>query len=127
MFIPSLIQSLILNNEFKMTSGNQTRDFIYISDLIDIMILISKSKKSNGQIYNVGSGIKLKLSEVAISIAKDLKKESYLKLGAIPYRKNEVMDYSVCIEKIQTNFNWKPKVDFKKGIELTTNYFKNNA
>ncbi len=126
MFIPSLINSLISNKDFKMTKGNQLRDFIYISDLVDIILKISESNKYNGEVFNVGSGKSLKIREIALAIAKDLNKEHLLKLGSIPYRKNEVMKYTTSTNKIKKAFAWTPKVSFKKGIRLTIKHYENN-
>jgi UDP-glucose 4-epimerase len=127
MFIPSLISTLISNSDFKMTEGKQLRDFIYISDLVDAMLLISESQNYNGEIFNIGSGDSLKLREVASTIAKDLNKEHFLKIGSIPYRSNEVMKYMTSIDKVKNKFGWKPKIDFKKGIELTVKHYRDNG
>ena len=127
MFIPSLINTLIVNKEFKMTEGNQLRDFIYISDLVEALIQISEKQNCNGEIFNIGSGESLKLKGVATDIASYLNKEHLLKLGSIPYRQNEVMQYKTCTEKINNVIGWFPKVSFKKGIELTVKHFTDNA
>ena len=127
MFIPSLINTLMSNSDFKMTEGKQLRDFIYISDLVEAMLLISENQNYNGEIFNIGSGESLKLSEVAATIAKDLKREQFLKLGLIPYRKNEVMQYETCTDKINNTLGWFPKVSFKKGIELTIKHYRDNG
>lgn len=127
MFIPSLISTLISNRDFKMTAGNQLRDFIYISDLVEVMLLISENQDCKGEIFNIGSGKSLKLKDVAITIARDLKKEHFLKIGSIPYRSNEVMKYITDIDKIKNTFNWSPKVSFNKGIELTIKYYQKNG
>lgn len=127
MFIPSLISTLISNRDFEMTEGNQLRDFIYISDLVEAMLLISENLSNKGEIFNIGSGDSLKLSVVATTIARDLNKEHLLKLGSIPYRSNEVMKYMTSIDKVNNTFGWKPKIDFKKGIELTVKYYRDNG
>tara|TARA_B100000780_G_scaffold115008_1_gene80640 strand:- start:551 stop:1471 length:921 start_codon:yes stop_codon:yes gene_type:complete len=127
MFIPSLINTLMSNSDFKMTEGKQLRDFIYISDLINAMLLISESQNHKGEIFNIGSGDSLKLSVVATSIARDLNKEHFLKIGSIPYRSNEVMKYMTSIDKVKNTFGWKPKIDFKKGIELTVKHYRDNG
>ena len=127
MFIPSLINTLIANNDFKMTEGNQLRDFIYISDLVEAMLLISENQNCNGEIFNVGFGESLMLKDVASTIASDLNKEHLLKLGSIPYRQNEVMKYATCIDKFCKKTGWIPKVSFKKGIELTVKHYKDNV
>lgn len=127
MFIPSLINTLIVNKGFKMTEGNQLRDFIYISDLVEAMLLISENQNCNGEIFNVGFGESLMLKDVASTIASDLNKEHLLKLGSIPYRQNEVMKYATCIDKFCKKTGWIPKVSFKKGIELTVKHYKDNV
>ena len=127
MFIPSLINSLLNNKTYEMTPGNQIRDFIYVSDLIDAILNINYDKNSLGNIFNVGSGFSIKIKDVALIIAKSLGKEKFLKIGAINYRKEEVMDYNISIDKILNNSNWKPKTNFEEGLELTIKYFKSNA
>ena len=127
MFIPSLINTLMSNSDFKMTEGKQLRDFIYISDLVDAMLLISESQSHNGEIFNIGSGDSLRLREVASIIAKDLNKELFLKIGSIPYRSNEVMKYRTSIDKVKNTFGWNPKINFKKGIELTVKHYRDNG
>lgn len=126
MFIPSLINSLIAGRDFEMTEGNQLRDFIYISDLVEAILKVSENKKCNGEIFNIGYGESLKLKNVASMIASNLNKKHLLKLGSIPYRKNEVMKYVTSIQKIKEKTDWIPKVDFKKGIELTLKYYKDS-
>lgn len=127
MFIPSLINTLIANKDFKMTKGNQLRDFIYISDLVDAMLLAGETPNLSGEIFNIGFGESLKLRDVAFEIASVLNKRHCLKLGRIPYRANEVMNYSTCIKKLVEKTGWRPKIDFKKGIDATIEYYKNNA
>ena len=127
MFIPSLINTLIANKEFKMTEGNQLRDFIYISDLVEAILLISENQNCNGEIFNIGSGESLMLKGVARVIASYLNKGHLLKLGSIPYRQNEVMQYKTCTEKINNIIGWFPKVSFKKGIELTVKHYTDNV
>lgn len=127
MFIPSLITTLMSNRDFEMTEGYQLRDFIYISDLVDAMLLISENQNHYGEVFNIGSGQSLMLREIASTIAKDLNMEQFLKIGTIPYRQNEVMRYKTSIDKIYRAFGWKSKVCFEKGIELTIRYYRDNG
>ena len=60
-FIPQLITKLENNQDFDMTKGEQSRDYIYIDDLTDALILAS-SQKAYDEIFNVcsGTGISIK-------------------------------------------------------------------
>lgn len=125
MFIPSLINTLVKDNFYQMTKGEQIRDFIYISDLVDAMIFIDDKEKFKGEIFNIGSGESIKIRTVAELIAKELDKNHLLKIGAIEYREREIMHYKTSIEKATKIMNWSPKISFEKGIKLTIEYYNN--
>lgn len=125
MFIPSLINTLIKGDSYQMTKGEQIRDFIYIDDLIDAMILIDNKEEFKGQIFNIGSGESIKIRTVAELIAKELGKEHLLKIGTIEYREREIMHYQTSIEKAKQIMNWNPRVRFEKGIAMTIEYYMN--
>lgn len=126
MFIPSLINTLVNDKIYKMTAGEQTRDFIYISDLISAMLIASESSAYSGQVFNIGSGEVIKIKDVAQLIAKHLNKASLLKIGSIEYRKREIMHYHTNIEKAIDKMNWNPKIGFNQGLALTIDHYKIN-
>lgn len=122
MFIPSLINTLVKGEFYKMTKGEQIRDFIYISDLIDAMVLVSE-KELMGEIINIGSGESIKIKKVASLIAKELDAKHLLKIGSIEYREREIMNYKTSIEKAVKILNWSPEVSLEKGLKLTIEYY----
>ena len=54
----------LANKPLLLLEQESKRDFTYISDVIDALIIISKSKKSNDEIFNVGSGIPISVNEI---------------------------------------------------------------
>ena len=124
MFIPSIINSLSNNTFFDMTLGEQERDFLYIHDLIDVIIKVKKSLNTNGEVINIGFGKSIKLVELAKYISNTLKKDHLLNIGSIPYRGSESMKYSVSIKKAKKLLNWEPKFDIFKGINNILNINK---
>lgn len=91
-FLSQLKNSLQRDEEFKMTRGEQIRDYLEVQDLITYVIDITKSDKSVYETVNVCSGKGLKLCDLAMSEAKLREKESLVKIGALPYRDNEVWE-----------------------------------
>ena len=79
-FINQLIAALKRNEIFEMTEGMQKRDFLYIDDLINLIIEICKSERSVGEIINICSGKGIKLKDLAMEIAVIHKKEHLLKI-----------------------------------------------
>lgn len=45
--------------------GNQTRDFVYINDVIDAILLVMKNNKAIGQIFNIGTGVPTTIKDLA--------------------------------------------------------------
>ncbi len=91
-FYSQLINALKNNKEFKMTGGEQIRDFLPIEKVIEYIIKLSETDKSNQIVINICSGIGLKLKDFAEEIAQKMKKEHLLKIGFLQYRENEVWD-----------------------------------
>jgi len=90
-------------------NGLQSRSFIYVSDVVEVMIKAAKSKIFN-EIFNVGSQKSLKIEE----IAKMFKgKKIY-----IPKRTGDPKHSSANINKIAKLLNWKPKISIKEGINI---------
>lgn len=127
MFVPALIKSLLSRKEFLMTEGDQYRDFVYISDVVDaIKMAIFVDDQVNGSVFNIGSGSSIKIKNVAILIANliDPSAFDYLKFGVIKYRQNEVMEYSVNITLAKNILGWRPKTNLENGLLKTISEFK---
>jgi UDP-glucose 4-epimerase len=89
-------------------NGNQTRDFIYVSDVVDAIISSINKKNSNGQIYNVGSGTETKIIKIANLFGEKFKN--------IKKRHEESIRSLADIKKIKKILKWKPSVSIEKGI-----------
>jgi len=119
-FVASVINKL--KNKVKkidLTLGEQKRDFIFIDDVIDaIVMILNASNFSNRKFeeYEVGSGVSVTIRSL-VELAKTISgnEETHLNFGAIPYRTNEVMASVAAIEKLQS-LGWKPKVSLKEGL-----------
>lgn len=124
MFLPALINSLLKQVPFKMTEGNQLRDFIYIDDLTDAITKCINTTGLEGQVINIASGNSVKLKDIALQIAEMTNNIEDLLIGEVPYRKSEIMNYSVDISKASALLNWVPQTSLKAGLEHTIGYYK---
>lgn len=90
LFLGQLQKSLEQNCVFEMTEGEQIRDFISIDDLINKLIVLTKYEGFNNEIVNICSGKGIKIKDLAISYADSCGKKDLLRIGSLPYRKNEI-------------------------------------
>ena len=88
--------------------GKQTRDFTFVTDIIQAMISAAKSNRS-GKIYNVGSGTNVSVNRLVELLGGE---KVY-----IPKRPGEPDCTFADIHKIQKELGWKPQVTIEKGIE----------
>ena len=109
----------IANKPFTVVGdGEQTRDFTYVSDIVDALYIAMKSKIS-GEIFNVGSG-----KTISINYLVELLKGSKVH---IPKRPGEPDCTFANIEKIQNILNWCPVVSIEEGVKKiikNINYWK---
>jgi nucleoside-diphosphate-sugar epimerase len=101
--IPYVINSLINNQEVKLTGCEQKRDFLYIKRFCNLLLsLICSEKYECGEIYNICSGIQFTLKDIILHIQEKLgASASKLLFGRLPYRKNEIMDSSISNKKLK--------------------------
>lgn len=88
--------------------GNQTRDFTYVTDVVNALIITAKSAKTN-KIYNVGSG-------ATVSINKIVELLSGNKVN-IPKRPGEPDCTYADISKIKHDLGWEPTISIEEGVE----------
>ncbi len=119
MFLPSLIRSLMEGREFVMTAGQQTRDFVYITDLVDAMIRASRAKGAAGEVMNIGGGSAVRLLELVGMVERLLDRRGLVRVGGRDYRPDEIMDYRVDTSKAKSLMGWQPKVALEEGVRRT--------
>jgi UDP-glucose 4-epimerase len=88
--------------------GKQTRDFTFVTDIVQAIVSAAKSNRS-GQIYNVGSGTNVSVNRLVELLGGE---KVY-----IPKRPGEPDCTFADIHKIQKELGWKPQVTIEKGIE----------
>lgn len=107
--------------------GKQVRDYIYIEDLIELLIsLINRHELFCGSIYNVGSGKGISLIESVQIIKKSIPELIFTNKPWPPiYNQIETGDYVSCIKAIVDKTGWTPKTNFQEGIGKTIKFYNN--
>ncbi len=119
--VPSFITSILKNKPpVVYGQGKKTRDFVYVGDAVDAMILSAISKKKG--VLNVGSGREVSLNalvgKIAMILGKDIKPKYVLP------EKKETERSALKLSKTKKELDWQPKYSLEKGLEKTINWFK---
>ena len=120
-FIPMLLNKIAKKDqEIELTKGDQKRDFLYIDDLLVLLLMLVKQQHKlevGSHFFEIGTGVSVSVYDFIREIKNQLDSTSNLNFGALPYRENEIMDSKADLTKIQSLFQWTPEVDFKVGIK----------
>ena len=101
--------------------GKESRDFVYIDDVVDATILGIEKDEANYEVFNVGLGLAIDVNKVASTLVKEYKSNSKISISG-NYRLGDIKDNYADLTKIQTKLGFKPKVDFEEGIKRFTKW-----
>ena len=113
--IPSLINQALNNKEIEVNDIRPRRDFLYIKDLLNLLIKIIEKPITEG-VYNVGYGKSISIVDIVNNLEKILKKSLTIK-NRKKFRENEILDCYAEIKKLKMDFSWKPEFDIEKGLK----------
>ncbi len=119
----------LLNNQRPtiLGDGNQTRDFVYVEDVVEANMLALKTKKAVGETFNIANGTPHTINELVLSLQKKLGKQKLKPIYKNP-RKGDIKHSYASIEKAKRILQYKPKSTLEKGItKLVKSYQKDRT
>ena len=109
--------------------GKQVRDVLFIDDLLEAMLLaIENIEHTQGEVYNIGGGIKNSLavwSEFEPLLSKLLGHD--LEVAFEDWRPGDQRLYISDISKAEEDFGWKPHIGVEEGVERLFQWVKQNV
>ena len=131
--IPTIITQALQNKKYiKLGSLYPTRDFCYIDDTVSGFISISESKRSIGEVINIGSGYEISIKDLSNIIMELTNTQSKIISDdkRIRPKKGEVDRLRANINKAKKYISWEPKLKGKRGLRLglekTIKWFSKN-
>ena len=122
--IPAAIDNLLNGKEMKLTSCEQQYDYLYTKDFVAGIISVIRSTKSISGIFNMSSGLTVKLKDILLFLQKNLSShQEFLKIGSLEYRPNQVMHMQGISDRFFQSFNFKPMFSVYEGLKETSDYY----
>lgn len=124
--------SLVIKNalagvsEFEMTAGEQERDFIFVSDVVNGMIKAAVTENAIGDVINLGTGIGTRLRSVVEKIISITGSSMHPKFGALPYRRGEIFRLVADNSLAKHKLGWAPLISLEEGLIIVTDWYKNH-
>jgi len=115
--LPSLMRAARLGEPVELTQGKQERDFTYVQDAAQGLLRLGLSKAASGQVFNLSTGELVSVRSFVETAAKLLGiKPKQLRLGAIPYRPDELWQCQADVSRFEQLVGWKPRCTVAQGI-----------
>lgn len=121
--ILSIFSTLIRNgkpiNIFE--DGKESRDFVFIDDVVDATVLGIEKEEANNQVFNVGTGTATDVVTVANELIKNYNIEVEVNISG-SYRLGDIRHNYADLTKITKFLGFKPQYEFKDGIKKFTDW-----
>ena len=119
--ILSIFSTRIKNgNEINIfEDGKETRDFVYIDDVVEATILGIEKEEANGHVFNVGTGVATDVLTVARTLMKNYGTEVPLRVSG-NYRLGDIRHNYADISLARKILGFETRIDFSTGISRFT-------
>lgn len=101
--------------------GKESRDFVYVDDIVDATILSIENYEANYEVFNVGLGKAIDVITVANTLVKQYGSNSKITISG-NYRLGDIRDNYADLSKIKLKLGFEPKVSFEEGIQKFTTW-----
>lgn len=111
--------------------GMQLRDFNFVDDCVDALLLAGASEEANGKVFNLGSTEVIGLKDLAVmmlDIGEELGLQGSYELIPFPSERKaiDIGDYYSDFSMISEQLNWQPKIDLRTGLHSTLAFYMEN-
>lgn len=104
--------------------GLQLRDFNYIDDVVDALLMSAVTSQADGQVYNLGSSEYISLKDLAALLVELNHGGKYQIVPFPPERKTiDIGDYYGDYTKIRNTLGWDPCVTLREGLQRSLEYY----
>ena len=127
-FLGIWIRLLIEGRPIKVFGdGMQLRDFNYVDDCIQALLIAGASDAANGNVYNLGGSEVISLKDLA-ELMVDLELNGRYELTPFPSERAaiDIGNYYSDFNLIKNELGWEPKIDLKEGLKKTLEFYKAN-
>jgi len=122
-FIPFIVHCCLKGKKIPTSKGEQLRDFCYIEDIIEGLLLCALKKEAIGEIFNLASGVPTTIKSVVEFLISTIG-SGKADFSAYPYRPGENMQLYADVRKAKRLLSWEPRTSLHEGLTKTVNWFQ---
>jgi len=126
-FLGIWVRLLVEGKPFDVWDGHQQRDFTYVDDAVDALLMAAESEEANGQAFNLGGDCVISLKELAnLLIEANGGGEYNVRPFPSDRRRIDIGDYYADDTRIRSVLGWEPKVTLREGLARTLAFYRHH-
>jgi UDP-glucose 4-epimerase len=126
-FLGIWVRLLLEGKPLEVWGGEQLRDFTYVDDCVDAMLLAGREEKANGRIFNLGGSGIINLKDLAALLVEVNGQGEYIVREFPAKRKQiDIGDYYSDFTLIRAFLGWEPKIPLKEALQKILDYYRAN-
>ena len=122
--IPELILSCLRGEPIVTTQGEQTREFNYVTDVVDGLVRAATTSDKLEGVTNLAAGEEVAIRDLVRKIAEITQSKSKIELGALPYRPTEIWRMFADSTRARKTLGWAPRITLDQGLRQTVDWFR---
>jgi UDP-glucose 4-epimerase len=100
------------------SDGRQTRDFVYVRDVVDAWLRVLDEPATHGEVFNVGSGRETTIAELADAVVAAAGSESW-EFRTAPAQEGDIRRSAANVDRLRTAVGWEPAAALGDGMRRT--------
>jgi UDP-glucose 4-epimerase len=124
-FLGLWIRCLIENQPFEVWGGRQVRDFTYVDDAVDALLLAAESGAATGRVFNLGGERAIALADLARLLIQLNGAGRFLECAFPQDRQRiDIGDYVADDRNIRASLGWTPRIGLEAGLKRTLTFYR---
>lgn len=124
-FLGVWVKQVLSGETFEVWGGQQLRDFTYVDDAVEALLLAAASPRAVGRVYNLGGSGRISLRELADLVVAAAGGGRYVvRRFPADRKKIDIGDYYADDRLIRRELGWKPRTTVRAAVEQTVEFFR---
>ena len=124
-FLGIWIRLILEKKSFEVWEGAQLRDFTYVDDAVDALLLAAVNESSNGQVFNLGGERAVSLHDLAELLVRINGGGEFISRSFPAERKRiDIGDYYADCSLIKSALGWQPGINLEDGLARTLAFYR---
>ena len=124
-FVGIWVRRLLEGQPIEVWGGGQLRDFTYVDDAVDALLLSAAREEANGEVFNLGGDGVISLKDLAALLVEiHGSGESVVREFPADRKRIDIGDYYSDFSKIRTALGWEPRTPLREALGRTLDFYR---